>query len=95
MTTLTSGPACISLNDPHHGCGTGDPCVNYDSHSTVGCSNGACVALQCYAGWGDCDGLPGCETDPRYPRAADAADTRVTLARNARTDNASMLALRY
>jgi sugar lactone lactonase YvrE len=56
---------CVSRSDPSYGCDAlaCAPCLV--PQAQAGCSAGACVVLQCQAGWKDCDGLVGngCEID--------------------------------
>jgi hypothetical protein len=61
--TFLFGKACVPVDDPEFGCGTGTPCNVPNAYPT--CRGGACAMTACMPGFADCDGNPanGCEAD--------------------------------
>jgi hypothetical protein len=77
--------ACVSLDDPHHGCGAPGcgPCAVDGAYAT--CTNGACAIGSCQPGRADCNAVAadGCETDLALPTSCGSCGVACPAAPNA------------
>lgn len=69
--------ACVSVNDPLHGCGDPScaPCPS--AHASMACDRGACIVATCDPGYADCNAAAtdGCESDLSTPATCGACAT--------------------
>lgn len=73
---------CVSMIDPHYGCGSPSCAACPSTHGTMGCQGRTCVVTTCDHGYADCNksGADGCEVDLSKPKSCGACNAACAAA---------------
>lgn len=73
---------CVSMIDPHYGCGDPSCTACPSSHSTMACQGRKCVVTACDHGYSDCNAVAadGCEVDLSKPKSCGACNAACAVA---------------
>jgi hypothetical protein len=74
--------SCVSMLDPHYGCGDPSCTACPSAHATMGCQGRKCVVTACDHGYADCNasGADGCEVDLAKPASCGACNAACAVA---------------